>query len=55
LIGTQASIRDNVDPQTDHIDVDHPEDKHSETVLILYGKSSFDGIIGINAFSANFP
>jgi len=55
LIGTPASIKDNVEPQTDHIEVDPPDPKHSDTVLILYGNSSLEGIIGINAFSANFP
>jgi hypothetical protein len=33
--GTPASIKDKVDPQTEPIDVDHPDDIHSETVLIL--------------------
>jgi len=55
LIGTHASISDNVEPQTDPIDVDHHDPKHSETSLIIYGNSSFEGIILSNAFSANLP
>ena len=35
LIGTHASISANVDPQTDPIDVDPPDPKHSETTLIV--------------------
>jgi hypothetical protein len=35
LIGTQASIRANVDPQTDPIEVEPPDPKHSETTLIV--------------------
>ena len=55
LIGTHASINDRQEPQTDPIEVDPPDPKHSETTLIVYGKSSFEGIIFSNAFSANLP
>ncbi len=55
LIGTHASISANVEPQTDPIDVDHPEPKHSDTALMVYGNSSIDGSILSNAFSANLP
>jgi hypothetical protein len=53
LIGTQASIRDRQEPQTDHIDVEPQEPKHSETTLIVYGNSSLEGIIFSKAFSAS--
>jgi len=35
LIGTHASISAKVDPQTDPIDVEPPDPKHSETTLIV--------------------
>ena len=55
LIGTHASINAKHDEQTDPIDVDHPELKHSETALTEYGNSNDVGITGIKAFSANAP
>jgi len=55
LSGTHASIKDNVDPQTDPIDVDPPDPKQSETTLIVYGKDSLEGNIGSSAFSASLP
>jgi len=35
LIGTHASISANVEPQTDHIDVEPPDPKHSDTALMV--------------------
>ena len=35
LIGTHASINDRQEPQTDHIDVEPPDPKHSDTTLIV--------------------
>jgi hypothetical protein len=35
LIGTQASINDKQDPQTDPIEVEPQDPKHSETTLIV--------------------
>jgi hypothetical protein len=55
LIGTQASISANVEPHTEPILVEPPDPKHSETTLIVYGNSSFEGIIFSRAFSANLP
>jgi hypothetical protein len=55
LIGTHASINARHDEQTDPIDVDHPELRHSDTDLTEYGNSNEVGITGIKAFSANFP
>ena len=55
LIGTQASINDRQDPHTEPIEVEPPDPKHSETTLIVYGKSSLEGIIFSSAFSANLP
>ena len=53
--GTQASISDRVDPHTDPIDVDQPDDIHSDTTLIVYGNESLSGIMRSSAFSANLP
>jgi hypothetical protein len=53
--GTHASINDRVEPHTDPIEVDHPEDVHSETTLIVYGNDSLSGIMRSSAFSANLP
>ena len=55
LIGTPASIKLNVLPQILACDVEPFEDNTSETTLIAYGNSSFDGNTGTNAFSANAP
>jgi hypothetical protein len=35
MIGTQASIKESVDQQTEPIDVDQPEPRQSETNLIV--------------------
>ena len=55
LIGTPASIRDRVDPQTLAIELDPLDSKMSETTRIVYGNSSWLGIIGTSARSASAP
>jgi hypothetical protein len=55
IIGTHASINANVEPQTDHIEVEPPDHKQSETNLIVYGKTSLAGIMRSTAFSASLP
>src|SRR5919198_3748360 len=54
-IGTPASIRDKLEPQTDAIDDDPFDSKMSETTRIVYGKSSCDGSTGTSARSASAP
>jgi len=44
-----------VDAHTDHIDVDHHELIHSDTTLIVYGKTVVSGTTYSNAFSASLP
>jgi len=53
LIGTHASIRANVEPQVAAIEDDQFDDNISVTTLIVYGNSSFEGITGNKALSAN--
>lgn len=55
LIGTPAAMSDKVEPQTEPMEVDPPEPRHSETALIVYGNSSIVGRTFSNAFSANLP
>ena len=55
LIGTPASMSESVDAHTAPIDVDHHDHRHSETVLIVYGKLFFSGITFSTAFSASLP
>jgi len=49
LIGTPASIRASVEPQTEAIDEDPFDSSVSETSRIVYGNSSAEGIIGSSA------
>ena len=55
LIGTPASISESVDPQTEPIDDEPFDSSVSETIRIVYGKSSSDGIIGSSARWASAP
>src|SRR3989338_6124231 len=55
LIGTPASISDNVEPHTDAMLVDPLEDIISDTTLMVYGNSSSGGNTGSSARSANAP
>ena len=55
LIGAPASISARHEPHVEPIDVEPLEDSTSDTTLIAYGNSSFDGSTGTNAFSANAP
>ena len=55
LIGTPASISASVDPQTEPIDDEPFDSSVSETIRIVYGKSSSDGIIGSSARWASAP
>ena len=55
IIGTPASIRDKLVPQTLAIELDPFDSVISETTLITYGKSSGDGKTGTIALFANFP
>ena len=54
-ICTPASISDSVEPQTDAIDDEPFDSRMSDTTRIVYGKSSWDGIIGRRARSASAP
>ena len=53
--GTPASSKDNVEPHTLPWDVEPLELNTSDTTLIAYGNSSFDGRTGISALSASAP
>ena len=55
LIGTPASISDSVEPQTEAIDDEPLDSRMSETTRIVYGNSSWLGIIGTSARSASAP
>src|SRR6202046_4921734 len=55
LIGTPASISDSVEPQTEAIELEPLDSKMSDTTRIVYGKSSWLGIIGTSARSASAP
>ena len=55
LIGTPASIRASVDPQTEAIDDEPLDSKMSETTRIVYGKSSTFGTTATRARSASAP
>ena len=55
LIGTPASIRASVEPQTEPIDEEPFDSSVSETRRIVYGKSSVVGIIGLSARCASAP
>ena len=55
LIGTPASISESVDPQTEPIDDEPFDSSVSDTIRIVYGKSSSDGIIGSSARWASAP
>ena len=46
LIGTPASISASVEPQTEPIEDEPFDSSVSETIRIVYGKSSADGMIG---------
>ena len=47
LIGTPASISASVEPQTEPIDDEPFDSSVSETMRIVYGKSSASGIVGL--------
>jgi hypothetical protein len=55
LIGTPASIRASVEPQTDPIEDDPFDSSVSETRRIVYGNSSGAGITGSSARCARAP
>src|ERR1039458_3786123 len=55
LSGTPASISDSVDPQTEAIDEEPLDSRMSDTTRIVYGNSSWLGIIGTSARSASAP
>ena len=55
LIGTPASISASVDAQILPCEVEPFELKTSDTTLIAYGNSSFEGITGSRARSAKAP
>ncbi len=55
LRGTPASIIDRELPQTVAIDDDPLDSVISDTTLMVYGKSSFDGKRGFIALQASFP
>ena len=55
LIGTPASMRASVEPQTLAIDVEPLEERTSLTTLRAYGKSISEGTTGSSARSASAP
>ena len=55
LIGTPASMRASVEPQTEACEVDPFEETTSETSLIAYGNSSSEGRTGTSERSASAP
>ena len=55
LMGTPASMRARVLPQIEPCEVEPFDIRTSETTLIAYGNSSFEGITGSRAFSASSP
>src|ERR687886_549007 len=55
LIGTPASCSESVEPETDPMEDEPFDSSVSETIRIVYGKSSSDGIIGSSARWASAP
>ena len=55
LMGTPASIRARVEPQTLPCEVEPLELSTSLTILIAYGNSSSEGMTGSRARSASAP
>ena len=55
LIGTPASISASVEPHTDPIDDEPFDSSVSETILIVYGKSSASGMTASSALCASAP
>ena len=55
FIGTPPSISAKVEAHTDPIEVEPFDAIASDTMRIVYGKSSFDGSTGASAFSASAP
>src|SRR5207245_68938 len=55
LIGTPASISASVEPQTEPIDEEPFDSSVSETMRMVYGKSSAGGIIASRARCARAP
>src|SRR3989344_8177215 len=55
FIGTPASKSARVEPHTEAIDEEPLEDKISDTILMVYGKFSWEGISGVRALSASAP
>ena len=53
--GTPASIRDRDDPHTEAIELEPLDSRMSDTTRIVYGNSSWLGIIGTSARSASAP
>jgi hypothetical protein len=54
-MGTPASIKARVDPQTDAIEVEPLEERTSLTTRMVYGNSSSGGMTGRSARSASAP
>ena len=55
VIGTPASISASVEPQTEPIDEEPFDSSVSETIRIVYGKSSAGGITASSARCASAP
>src|ERR687886_579259 len=55
LSGTPASISDSEEPQTEAIEEEPLDSRMSDTTRIVYGNSSWLGIIGTSARSASAP
>ena len=53
--GTPASIRLRDEPQTEAIELEPFDSRMSDTTRIVYGNSSWLGIIGTSARSASAP
>jgi len=55
LIGTPASISASVEPQTEPIEDEPFDSRVSDTIRIVYGNSSVDGITGSSERCASAP
>ena len=54
-IGTPASMSASVEPQTEPMELEPLDSRTSETMRIVYGKSSSAGMTGSRARSARAP
>src|SRR3989442_14066797 len=55
LMGTPASMSDRQAPHVEAIEVEPFDERVSDTTRMVYGNSSFEGMTGRSARSANAP